>query len=131
MRFVLPGTPHPPRHLLSPLSDLDRTGLPRGGLNRLYQIMWQTNKVYNYAADNFEDRRQTATPLRDGWGLTKDNDHLIISDGSDTLTWLDPVTLQAVRSVRVRCPRPLLLFPHVRGRCCLCPSKEGEGEESG
>eukprot|EP00884_Botryococcus_braunii_P017315 jgi/Botrbrau1/4267/Bobra.0390s0007.1 len=70
--------------------------------NRLYQILWQTNKAYNYAADNFDDRREMATPLRDGWGLTKDSQHIIISDGSDVLTWLDPTTLQKVRSVQVK-----------------------------
>jgi glutamine cyclotransferase len=41
------------------------------------------------------------SPLRDGWGLATDGEALIASDGSARLTWLDPATLAARRSVMV------------------------------
>ncbi len=42
------------------------------------------------------------TPLRDGWGITTQDDQLVLSDGSSKLTWLSPDDLsKAVRSVTV------------------------------
>ena len=38
----------------------------------------------------------------EGWGLTHDGKHLIMSDGSDTLFFLDPETFAEVRRVPVR-----------------------------
>lgn len=40
-------------------------------------------------------------PLSDGWGATTDGRHLIVSDGSATLTFLDPDTLSKVKSIVV------------------------------
>lgn len=37
----------------------------------------------------------------EGWGLTNDGKHLIMSDGTSTLYFLDPLTFQVVRSVPV------------------------------
>jgi glutamine cyclotransferase len=44
------------------------------------------------------------TPLRDGWGITVDDEGLmVLSDGSDTLTWVDPEDgFKRVRSLEVR-----------------------------
>ncbi len=38
----------------------------------------------------------------EGWGLTFDGKQLILSDGSDTLYFLDPVTFQCTRQIIVR-----------------------------
>lgn len=40
-------------------------------------------------------------PLTDGWGATTDGRHLIVSDGSSNISWLDPNTLQKLKSVAV------------------------------
>lgn len=45
--------------------------------------------------------QETATPLKDGWGITSDGTHLIVGDSSEVLTWVDPATMQAVRQVTV------------------------------
>ena len=37
----------------------------------------------------------------EGWGLTQDGKHLILSDGSETLHFLNPETMAEVKSVRV------------------------------
>jgi glutamine cyclotransferase len=37
----------------------------------------------------------------DGWGLTQDGAHLILSDGTATLHFLDPATLHEVRYIAV------------------------------
>ena len=41
-------------------------------------------------------------PLKDGWGATTDGRHLIVSDGSANISFLDPNSLQLVRSVAVK-----------------------------
>lgn len=75
-------------------------GVTRHG-GRLFQITWQSGKTWSYAADDFEDAVETATPLSDGWGITSDGTHLIVGDSSERLTFVDPETMQAVREITV------------------------------
>ncbi|KAF8068414.1 hypothetical protein HT031_002103 [Scenedesmus sp. PABB004] len=58
--------------------------------NRLYQITWQTNTGFIYSVPDLKQLGTFSTPLRDGWGITTDDKLLVLSDGSDTLTWVDP-----------------------------------------
>jgi glutamine cyclotransferase len=52
--------------------------------------------------------RATFTPIGafplpgEGWGITQDGRHWIVSDGTDSIRFLDPATQQEVRRVRVR-----------------------------
>jgi glutamine cyclotransferase len=42
------------------------------------------------------------TPLQDGWGITADDQLLVLSDGSNRLTWVDPKqNFKAVKTVQV------------------------------
>lgn len=45
--------------------------------------------------------QELTTPLRDGWGITSNGNHLIVSNSTATLTWIDSATMQAVREVTV------------------------------
>ncbi len=47
------------------------------------------------------------TPLSDGWGATFDNatDSIVLSDGSPTLSFVDPATLRLRRSIQARMAR--------------------------
>ncbi|MCS6846303.1 MAG: glutaminyl-peptide cyclotransferase [Anaerolineae bacterium] len=67
---------------------------------RLIQLTWQNNTGFVYEAASFELQRTWAYPT-EGWGLTHDGTHLIMSDGSATLRFLDPVTFQVQREVLV------------------------------
>lgn len=53
---------------------------------------------------NFNIAQTTTTPLRDGWGATFDNatNTVVLSDGSPTLSFVDPATLKLRRSVQAR-----------------------------
>ena len=68
---------------------------------RLYQLTWREGRVFTYD-------RETLAPLDtlafdgEAWGLAADGDRLVLSDGSDRLRWLDPVTLAVTREVAVR-----------------------------
>lgn len=69
--------------------------------HRLYQEVWQSGKLYEYDTNNFDDVKTLAGPLTDGWGITTDNKSLILSDGSSTLSFIDPTTLAVKKTVQV------------------------------
>lgn len=54
-----------------------------------------------YDKDNFS-QVGSFTYNTEGWGITTDGKHLIMSDGTDTLYFLDPETFKVVGQVRVR-----------------------------
>lgn len=68
---------------------------------RLMQITWQTGIGFVYDLASFEPLR-TFRYTGEGWGLTQDGTHLIMSDGSATLRYLDPETLQTVKTLAVK-----------------------------
>ena len=67
---------------------------------KLYQLTWRENTGFVYDASTFEQLR-AFNYQTEGWGLTTDGAALILSDGTNTLYWLDPGTMQIVRQVNV------------------------------
>jgi glutaminyl-peptide cyclotransferase len=68
--------------------------------NRFVQLTWVSHVGFLYDPSTF--RKQSEFHYRgEGWGLTHDGRHLIMSDGSDTLRFLDPDTFQVVRRLPV------------------------------
>jgi glutamine cyclotransferase len=74
-------------------------GVTRHG-DRLYQLTWRAGKIRVYAADSLAYER-SAPIATQGWGITSDGEHLIYSDGSATLYFLDPETLEVKRRLAV------------------------------
>jgi len=66
----------------------------------LIELTWQSQVALVYDRETFEHRR-TLNYVGEGWGLTHDGVDLIMSDGTDYLRFLDPVTFQIRRRVRV------------------------------
>ena len=68
--------------------------------DKLIQLTWQSKVGFVYKKDTF-------TPLREfkyageGWGLTHDDRHLILSDGTATLRFLDPNTYAETGRLKV------------------------------
>jgi glutamine cyclotransferase len=67
----------------------------------LLQLTWSTNVAFVYDLTSFEAGRTFAYE-GEGWGLTHDARSLIMSDGSNELRFLDPVTFREQRRVKVR-----------------------------
>lgn len=68
--------------------------------NKLYQLTWKSNIGFVYKLDTFEKIHEF--PYEgEGWGLTHNGTHLIMSNGTDKLTFLDTATLKPVRVLRV------------------------------
>jgi glutamine cyclotransferase len=68
--------------------------------DRIYQLTWQSNLGFIYDKDDFSLLGEFNYPW-EGWGLTHDGERLIMSDGTATLHFLDPQTLEEVDSVEV------------------------------
>jgi glutaminyl-peptide cyclotransferase len=68
--------------------------------NELFQITWQNNTCFVYDKKTFATLRQH-TYSGEGWGLTYDGTYLIMSDGSETLTFRDPKTFKEIKTIQV------------------------------
>ncbi len=69
--------------------------------DRLYQLTWQSHVGFIYDRASFDFLTSFQYPT-EGWGLTQNGRELIMSDGTPTLHFLDPETLQELRQVSVR-----------------------------
>ncbi len=66
----------------------------------IYQLTWKSNIVFVYDLETLADTGTHYHPT-EGWGLTFDGQHLILSDGSDTLQFIEPENFQVVRRQKV------------------------------
>ena len=69
--------------------------------DKLYQLTYLSKVGFVYDADTFAKLGEFPLPGAEGWGLTADSTHLILSDGTSRLTFLDPATLKPVKVVGV------------------------------
>ncbi len=67
---------------------------------RAFQLTWVSQQGFVYDLQSFGLLR-TFTYIGQGWGLTNDAHSLIMSNGSNTISFLDPETLAVQRSVSV------------------------------
>jgi glutaminyl-peptide cyclotransferase len=68
--------------------------------NKIYQLTWQSKIGFVYNLNTFEKIKDFSYST-EGWGITHNNEHLIMSDGSDKLYFLDTVNLSVVKSLPV------------------------------
>lgn len=67
---------------------------------KLYQLTYQEQIGFVYDAETYEKIGEFQYKT-EGWGLTHDGTHLIMSDGTDKLYFLDTTVLKPVRTLRV------------------------------
>jgi glutaminyl-peptide cyclotransferase len=68
--------------------------------DRLYQATWHEETGFVYTPESLEPVATFAYP-GEGWGLTTDGTHLILSDGTYRLKFIDPVTFEVERVLEV------------------------------
>jgi glutamine cyclotransferase len=68
--------------------------------DRIIQITWQSQKGFVYDKDSFDMVEEFSYP-GEGWGITHDDNRLIMSNGSAILSFLDPATFKIVGTVQV------------------------------
>ncbi len=69
--------------------------------DKIYQLTWQSHLVFVYDKTTFESVASHYNATQ-GWGLAYDGEHLILSDGSATLQFMDPETFAPQRKVEVK-----------------------------
>lgn len=68
--------------------------------DRIYQLTWQSNTGFIYDQESFDLLGMFFYPT-EGWGLTHDGERLIMSDGTATVHFLDPETLEETGQIEV------------------------------
>lgn len=69
--------------------------------DKVYQLTYKTQRGFIYDASSFKLLDSFTYKNKEGWGLTTNGSHLIMSDGTDALTYLNPATLQPVKTLQV------------------------------
>ncbi|MBS1561966.1 MAG: glutaminyl-peptide cyclotransferase [Bacteroidetes bacterium] len=67
---------------------------------KAYMLTWLNQQGFVYDASTLQEIG-TFRYSGEGWGLTNDGTYLIMSNGSNTLTFLDPVNARVVKSIDV------------------------------
>lgn len=67
---------------------------------KIIQLTWQSNNGFVYDKDSFELVQEFYYPT-EGWGITNDDERLIMSDGTSTLYFLDLDTLEEIGRIEV------------------------------
>ena len=69
--------------------------------DKLYQLTWESNIVYVYDIKDITKTIKTFNWPYDGWGLTNNGTHLIISDGTPKLYFVNPDDFRLMRTISV------------------------------
>lgn len=69
--------------------------------NKVYQLTWRSKVGFVYSFPNFTKIKEFSY-VGEGWGLTTDGTHLIMSNGTAEIILLDSATLKPVRTLTVQ-----------------------------
>lgn len=69
--------------------------------DKIIQLTYRSRVGFVYKKDSFK-LLQKFDYSTEGWGITYDGNHLIISDGTDTLYFLSPETFEVLNRIEVR-----------------------------
>ncbi len=70
--------------------------------DKIIQLTWLSQTGFIYDKNSFRLLDSFRYPIRiEGWGLTTDGKHLIVSDGSDKLYFLDPASFKMIKRLDV------------------------------
>jgi glutamine cyclotransferase len=69
--------------------------------NKIYQLTWQNKKGFVYDLKTFKKLRDFDYET-EGWGITHDDQFLIMSDGTDKLIYLDTVSFKPVKTLYIK-----------------------------
>jgi glutamine cyclotransferase len=68
--------------------------------DKIYQLTWRDKIAFTYDLKTFKMLQEFDYP-DDGWGMTHDDTHLIVSNGTHVLKFLDPETLKTEKTLPV------------------------------
>ncbi|MBP6624502.1 MAG: glutaminyl-peptide cyclotransferase [Chitinophagaceae bacterium] len=68
---------------------------------KVYQLTYTNKKGFIYDDKTFKKVGEFNYANTEGWGLTNDSVNLIMTDGTSNITYLDPTSLQATKTIAV------------------------------
>lgn len=68
--------------------------------NEIFQLTWKNQQCFVYDLQTFELKKEF-TYTGEGWGLCTDGKQLIMSDGTERITFRDPKNFQTIRTIEV------------------------------
>jgi glutamine cyclotransferase len=77
--------------------------------NKIFQLTWKSNVGFIYDKDSFKLINKFYYNT-EGWGITHNDEHLIMSDGTDEISFLNPQNFKKVYSIKVHDE-----FKHITG----------------
>jgi glutamine cyclotransferase len=69
--------------------------------DKVYQLTYKNQIGFIYDARTFKQLGRFSFANEEGWGLTTDGISIIMSDGTNVLTYLDATTLKPVKTINV------------------------------
>ncbi|MBC7864361.1 MAG: glutaminyl-peptide cyclotransferase [Bacteroidia bacterium] len=86
-------------------AELDRNEFFGEGIlflnDKIYQVTYEGQIGFVYDAKTFKRLGRFTYPNKEGWGLTTDGKYMIMSDGTNTLSYLDPITFKTVKTLNL------------------------------
>ena len=86
-------------------AELDRSKYFGEGItvlgDKLYQLTYKNQEGFIYDAHTFKQTGKFTYNNAEGWSLTTDGTSLIMSDGTDKLTYIDPATMKPSKTLAV------------------------------
>lgn len=70
--------------------------------DKIYQLTYINQKGFVYDATTLEQINTFSFPSIEGWGLTTDGESLIMSDGTDRITYLNPQNFEVIKIIDVK-----------------------------
>ncbi|MCY1721887.1 glutaminyl-peptide cyclotransferase [Prolixibacteraceae bacterium Z1-6] len=69
--------------------------------DKIYQLTYHAQKGFVYDLETFARIDSFQFKSQQGWGLTNDGTNLIMSDGTNVLTWLNPHDFSIIKTLQV------------------------------
>lgn len=70
--------------------------------NKVYHLTYKQKTGYVFDLNSFKEINQFSYKNTEGWGMTNDGSSLIMSDGSDKLTFLDTINFSTTKTLAVK-----------------------------
>jgi glutaminyl-peptide cyclotransferase len=78
--------------------------------NKLYQLTYKTKVGFVYNLENLAVIDSFSYESAEGWGLTNDGTSLIMSDGTNVLTYLNPTNYKSAKKIQVYDDKEAILY---------------------
>lgn len=78
--------------------------------SKIYQLTYKEKKGFVYDLNTLEQTGDFTFDSEQGWGMTNDGKNLIMSDGTNVLTFIDPVSLKSVKKLQVADNKGAVLY---------------------